>query len=48
MKIKDDAISPRKPEIKINIRNPAGLRFLGCLDLSFFFETSSTISSIFT
>ena len=33
LKIKDDAISPRKPEIKINIMNPTGLRFLGCLDL---------------
>ena len=48
MKIKEEAISPKKPEIKINIRNPTGLRFLDCLDLLFFLETSSTISSIFT
>jgi len=33
LKINDDAISPRKPEIKINIRNPSGLKFLDCLDL---------------
>ena len=33
LKIKDEAISPRKPEIKINIMNPTGLRFLDCLDL---------------
>ena len=33
LKIKEEATSPRKPDIKINIPNPSGVGFLDSLDL---------------